>query len=388
MPVMVPGIVLYWQSSGLSTFDIYLLQSVFAGAMMLLEVPTGMIADRVGKRTSLLAGQIVVAGGSVLYALGSGFWSFLAAEVTLALGMALLSGADSALLYDCLKQTGREGEHAAFEAQNHWVRLLASALSTVAGGLIAAWSLPAVMWASTVGPILAIPVAMALSDGERPAAAKDLRASLDAYLQLTGGALRFVWKHRMVRWIVAFQAILTGSATWLLWSYQPYMTLTGVPTWGVGIVFAICNLTAALVSRRAVRVAGALGPDRVFVLLALLQTLTPLLMWTVLTPLSCVFLLGHQAVRGLTRPLLTARLLEHAWADKRATVLSLSSLAGRLFFTATGPLIGWLSGALTLPQTIGAQGAILIGLFAWMGWRYAAIDEKYRRVKPDPAGQG
>jgi fucose permease len=107
VPLMVPVMVLFWEDNGLDTFDIYVLQAAFALASVLLEVPTGLVADRLGKRASLLSGQIAVAVGCVIYALGTGFWSFLVAEVVLALGVSLLSGADAALLYDSLQRLGR-----------------------------------------------------------------------------------------------------------------------------------------------------------------------------------------------------------------------------------------------------------------------------------------
>ncbi|MBM4366542.1 MAG: MFS transporter, partial [Deltaproteobacteria bacterium] len=205
-PVMVPGLVLFWEDNGLDTFEVFLLQAVFAVAVVVLEVPTGMVADRVGKRTSLLAGQVVVALGSVFYALGTGFWSFLGAEVTLAVGMALLSGADSALLYDCLKQLGRESEFAATEARTHAVRLASFALANVVGGLVIMHSLRGAMWASAVGPVLAVPIVACFAAGRVPERKGSLAEGLAAYRSLTTDSLKFVSKHRLVRWFLLFQA--------------------------------------------------------------------------------------------------------------------------------------------------------------------------------------
>ena len=108
-------------------------------------------------------------------------------------------------------------------------------------------------------------------------------------------------------------------------------------------------------------------------------------MATLLSPLSCLFVLGHQAVRGMSRPLVTAQILAYTYADKRATVLSLNSLLGRLFFTITGPLIGVLVAQTSLPTAIGVQGLILLGIFSFLAWRYTRIDPKYFRFKPESA---
>jgi MFS family permease len=54
-PFFVPIVVLFWEDNGLDMFDIFLLQGLFAVAMAVLEVPTGMVADRVGKRSTVLS---------------------------------------------------------------------------------------------------------------------------------------------------------------------------------------------------------------------------------------------------------------------------------------------------------------------------------------------
>ncbi len=381
-PVMVPGIVMFWQDNGLDTFEVFVLQAVFAVAVVVLEVPTGMVADRVGKRTSLLLGQVVVALGSVLYALGTGFWSFLGAEVTLAIGMTLLSGADAALLYDCLRQLGRESDFAAIESRTHSLRLASFALANVLGGFIIMHSLRGAMWASAVGPILAVPVVACFAPGRAPQQTRGFAEGFRAYGELTTASLTFVRKHRLVRWFLLFQAVVSGSATWLLWSYQPYMTLVGIPTWAYGVLFAVYNLVAAASSRATPWLLRRFSDGGVFLVLGALQALPPLLMAAFRLPFSPLFVLGHQAVRGLSRPIISSRVLAYTYADKRATVLSLGSLAGRLFFAFTGPVVGWVGARHGLPTALAGQGVALLGIFAILAWEYRRIPPKYRTVKP------
>lgn len=382
-PIMIPTLVPYWHHFGLDTFDIYVLQACFAFAMVVLEVPTGMVADRIGKRTSLLAGQVIVALGALAYALGQGFGGFLVAEITLALGMALLSGADSALLYDSLKSLGREREFSAIEGRSQSFRLLTFAGCNIVGGIIAEYSIFAPMWASVVGPVLAVPVVWFFVDGQAAPVRTGWRAGLVAYGTLTRDSLRFVAKHQLVRWFILFQAVLVASASWLLWSYQPYMELTGLPVWWVGVMFAIYQLGAALFSRFAPVFVTRFGEATTLAGLAALQAGTPLLMAFVAGPAASLLVLGHQAVRGLFRPILTPRILAYTFADKRATVLSLASLAGRLAFAVTSPLVGWVGGAYDLRTALLVQGLALVAAFTVLGWQFAAVPAKYRSIKPD-----
>ena len=130
-PCFVPVVVLFWQANGLDLQAVFWLQGLFALAVVLLEVPTGMVADRLGKRTSLLCGELALLTGLGIYAMGTGFWTFLLAEVVLALGAALFSGADSALLYDTLKALDRVHEYSEREGRAKGWSLLTFAFANL-----------------------------------------------------------------------------------------------------------------------------------------------------------------------------------------------------------------------------------------------------------------
>jgi MFS family permease len=381
-PVFVPVIVLFWEASGLSTLDIYVLQALFALSVVLLEVPTGMVADRMGKRTSLLAAQVIIAAGFGWYALSDGFLDFLIAEVVIALGASLLSGADSALLFDSLQAAGRESEFTEQLGRNHGIRMVSFAASTLLGGFVATESLRMTMWLSAVGPAAAVGVVWLMAEVKPVAARQPLRAELAAYGALIQTSSRFIWRHRLVRWLVVFLSVLTGSAGWLLWMYQPYMAHIGLPVWAFGAAFAIYNLFAALSSRLADRFERRLGPGATLVALALLQILPLPLMAGLMGSFSFLFVLGHQAVRGLSRPIISGRILRYTYDDKRATVLSIASLLSRLFFALTAPLIGLLNDHATMPRALLLQGVLLAVILAAMAVWYRRIDGRYFQVKP------
>ncbi|MFT5682953.1 MAG: MFS family permease [Myxococcota bacterium] len=366
-PVFVPVIVLFWEESGLSTMDIYLLQGLFALWVVLLEVPTGMVADRMGKRASLLAAQVIIAVGFCGYGFADSFLEFLLVEVVIALGASLLSGADSALLFDSLQAVGREAEFTDQMGRNQGIRMLSFAASTLLGGFVAMESLRMTMWLSAVGPAVAAVVVWLMVDVKPVEARRSMRSEISAYRDLIRSASRFVWRHQEVRWLVLFLSVLTGSAGWLLWMYQPYMAHIGLPVWAFGVAFAVYNLFAAFSSRQADRFEKRLGPGRVLVGLALLQILPLPLMASLIGGFSFLFVLGHQAVRGLARPIISGRIMGFTEDDKRATVLSMVSMLSRLFFAITAPLIGFVNGATTLSGALWIQAGLLVGVLVVVG---------------------
>ena len=380
--LFMPVIVLFWQENGLDPFDIYLLQGLFAVSVVLLEVPTGMVADRLGKRASLVAAAAMLAAGLGIYSVGTSFWWFLPAEIIGALGAALASGADSALLYDTLAVLDRKDDFRRLEGNARAAQMVSLAVCTVLGGFVGELSFRATLWLSAVGPLLALVVAL----GMREAApvhrgGQEKGHAAGSYGQLIYHSARFVIRHRLVRWHVLFLGLLGGSATWLLWIYQPYMQHTGLPIFSFGLAFALFNLVAALSSRKAQGFDDRLGPKGTLVTLGALQVAPPVLMALVMTPMSFLFILGHQAVRGISGPVVRDRILRYTFADKRATVLSLGSLTGRLFFAVTAPLIGWVTRTHTMDQTLLFQAALIFAFLGLLWVSYHRIPDKYFHVK-------
>jgi fucose permease len=102
----IPVITLFWKDEiGLSLADIMWLQAIFGATAVLIEFPSGYMADRLGYRYSLLAGAAFCVAGWIVYATGTSFAGMAAAEVLLGTGLAFTSGADSALLFASLQST-------------------------------------------------------------------------------------------------------------------------------------------------------------------------------------------------------------------------------------------------------------------------------------------
>ncbi|MFP3860730.1 MAG: MFS transporter [Bacteroidales bacterium] len=102
--LFMPIIVLFYKNNGLSMQDIFTLKAAYSIAIVLLEIPSGYIADVLGRKKTLIIGAFLGFAGFLIYDFSFNFWGFLMAELVLGIGQSLISGADSALLYDSLKK--------------------------------------------------------------------------------------------------------------------------------------------------------------------------------------------------------------------------------------------------------------------------------------------
>ena len=96
----VPIFMLFQEARGLSFFERLALGGLYSAVVVLVEVPTGVMADRIGRRRSMMLGAMAMVGSCLLAYRADGFVDFAVAEGLAALSMALCSGADSAYLFD------------------------------------------------------------------------------------------------------------------------------------------------------------------------------------------------------------------------------------------------------------------------------------------------
>ena len=82
--LIMPAIVPVYRSCGLDATQILLVQAIFSAASLLFEVPSGYLADVLGRRRALLIGAVNMASGMVAYGVANRFWLFSPESLELA----------------------------------------------------------------------------------------------------------------------------------------------------------------------------------------------------------------------------------------------------------------------------------------------------------------
>ena len=104
--LFMPYIVPFYQDNGLDMHQIMVLQAIYSISIVVLEIPSGYMADVIGRRRTLILGVILGTIGFGIYSFSFGFMGFLLADLVLGFGQSFISGADSALLYYSLLDKG------------------------------------------------------------------------------------------------------------------------------------------------------------------------------------------------------------------------------------------------------------------------------------------
>jgi MFS family permease len=153
--------VLFLAQRGFSVERVALLQTLIYLVGAVAELPTGVIADRIGRRASIVIGQMLAAGCLLGQVAFSNYWAFLALFVGQGVGMALVSNSDSALLYDLLVRRGATASYVKIKSRFIMLGTVAAGVAIIIGGQLQQISWGAVYAGSAACLALAAVVLMA-----------------------------------------------------------------------------------------------------------------------------------------------------------------------------------------------------------------------------------
>ena len=333
MPVLVP----FFLSKGLTMQDVFLLQALFAVLVLLLEVPSGYLADLWGRRNAMVLGAVFCGLGHSTLVVADGFWDLAIFEAFLALARSLVSGADLAIVHDSAAASGG-GRERGVVGRLYSLRTASEAVAAlVCSALLTAGTLADVaLLQASVGWL---PLLLACFVREPPrvqAATESHRANLAKVLRVLW---RSGWLLRLVVLTLWFWSLTTYFAVWLL---QKVWLDQGVALSQFGVFWAMLMLLAAASGRWSSNLESWMGAR-------------PLLLFAGLAPVAGYLALISSGVvvsllagglffiaRGVGLVLLQDALNRRVPSDLRATALSVVSFGTGLAAAVMGPVVGTL----------------------------------------------
>jgi MFS family permease len=330
-----PVIVLFWQSRGLNMTQIMILQSIYAIAVVILELPTGAFADYFGKRKSLILGTFSFALASFYYAFGFKFWQFVISEIMAALGMAFVSGADSAFIHETLKSIGRELDYKKVEGRTQGFRQIAHTLGSLIGGFIGSFSLAFTLIATGIASLVASVIGYFFARTKE----KLPREEKTEYLKIIKESLIIIKNNRRLLWLTLFFAAFNSLVWTVNWFSQPYLQMLKVPVVYFGVIFAAFSVVTAIGSALVYRF-EKVTRGRPFLVMSLIASISMLLLG--LMPRLYVFPLWSlfMTFAVMNRTLVSDQVLALVPSERAATILSFQNLLRRFIYAGFGPILG------------------------------------------------
>lgn len=364
--LIMPIIVLFYEENGLGLKEIFLLKSVYSVVLVALDIPTGYLADAWGRRNCLLSGCIIAFGGFICYSFSSTFAAFFMAEILLGIGQSLVSGADSALLYDTMLHYDREDEYLKYEGKVTMIGNFSEAFAGIIGGLLATSSLRLPFYGQVMVAFIGIPAALALREF-------NVRQRIVNPLSNIWNIIRYsLITNKSLCYDIMFSGVIGAATLTMAWFVQPVLMHIDLPTGLFGVVWTILNLTVGIAALYSDTLNARLGENRTYTLILVFIVGGYLSVSFCLNYLSLFLFFLFYIVRGFATPILKGYINRQTFSEMRATVLSIRNFIIRLLFATMAPFIGWLNDAFSLAFALQMTAVIIFVpglLFLILQWR-------------------
>jgi MFS family permease len=335
--------------AGLTNLEAFAANAFFTAGMVLFEVPTGIVADTVGRRASYLLGTLTLTVSTLLYVLlweiSAPFWQWALVSMFLGLGFTFFSGAVEAWLVDALTATGFTGQLETVFGRGQIVSGVAMLSGSAAGGLIAqltSLGVPFVLRGAVLLVMFAVAFRMMHDVGFTPVKGGRPLAEMR---RITAASIDYGWRVPAVKWLMVEALFVGGVGFYAFYALQPYL----LELYGDPEAYQIAGLVAAIVA--GAQILGGIAAPRIrrlfrrrtsaLLLTAALSTATMALIgvfesfWAVLALIVVWGLLF-----AATMPIRQAYINGMIPSQQRATILSFDSLMGSTGGVWAQPVLG------------------------------------------------
>ncbi len=360
---------LFLLDAGLSNLEAFAANAFFTAGMVIFEVPTGVIADTWGRRTSYLLGTITLAGSTLLYyflwQLHAPFWQWAVVSALLGLGFTFFSGAVEAWLVDALHFANFKGNLEAVFGRAQMVSGAAMLGGSVAGGVIAqatSLGVPFLIRVVVLGLMFMVAYTLMKDLGFKPESRqKPLQATKKVFITSLDHGLR----NPPVRWIMLSAPFISGVGFYTFYALQPFL----LDLYGNPEAYSVAGLAAAIVAGSQI-LGGYFAPKirglfhrrtSALILGAIISSTALVVLGFVNNFMAALVLLALWGLMyAASIPIRQAYLNGLIPSKQRATVLSFDSLIGSSGGVVIQPALGRAADVWSYGTSLAIGGVIQV----------------------------
>ncbi|MEX2158332.1 MAG: MFS transporter [Dehalococcoidia bacterium] len=374
---------------GFSLTQVSGLEALFWLVIVLAEVPTGAVADRFGRRTSLMLSAASTTTAILVFGLATNYWIVLVSYVAWGFGLTFQSGADSALVFESLKAVGRERDYQRVAGVGWGIFSLGTLAGMLAGAPIAAATdLAFPILLSSAIAFMALLMAATMKEPEL--AHDEVRLG---YRTLIAESARTAWRLPAVRTMLVLSAVLMASTNASFIFAQPFLHAHDVSTQMLGVAQSPVRLGGILGAVLAYRAVGAFGMRTALVAAMAVIGVS----YAVIGAWDSVFAFAALApitlMSYMMLPIVSDYLNVRIPSSQRATILSIRQLLFGIVIACFQPGLGLIADHVSLEAVFFTSAGFVvatapIAYLFWLRADRAEADgiERAAEVGATPAG--
>ncbi|WP_312812308.1 MFS transporter [Sedimentibacter sp.] len=354
--------VLYLAFRGMSLIEIGILESIYHITGLILEIPSGAIADLYGRKFSVVAGRVVNLISCILMITANSFLEFAISFILSSAAMNLNSGAAEALIYDSLKESGEEGKYKKIWGQTAFIMSISQGIAILLGGILADVKF---LYAYVFGAIVQIIALMVSLNFTEPTVNRKhnignlKKQKENIFVNQLKISIDILKCRKIVLYIIMFSALLGSLQTTVFFYSQKFFSDMGYTKTIIAVICFIGSIVEAYSSKYAYKIEKRLNIREILISLSALNVIA-LVGLAFVAEFSIGFYLLTNLTGGLAFTILSDYINGRIPSESRATILSFESLWFSIFMIGVFPLFGFIAEKIGLTLTFGIIALVYI----------------------------
>lgn len=367
---ITPVFVLFLLANNLSMTQVLILQSLFTVTIFLMEVPSGVIADLFGLKKTLALSQILYILGFLVYGISFNFWGFLVGEILIGSAIAMMSGADSAWIYDTLKEQKQESKFKVYMGRSNAITIGAVGFSALFGGYISdlllgttifGYQIPeyrALYFFGASSFLISFFLYISLKEPRLYKKVEDKK-----FFKHLAEGFGYVNKHKKLIKYIVYIAITQAMNFMMFYLIQPYYSEGGFNSTMMGIAIGAYMLMNAAGFLSTNKISKHFNIDKilVWILMGSIGVWISLYFSNVYIGMFIVIIFSFFS--SIKELLIDHEVNLKTPSSHRATVLSVKNMGVNLVYAITAPFLGLITDVYDIRTSLLSVG---IGLFLFL----------------------
>lgn len=353
------GIWVFYYLKFTNYAGIGLIETILIITMTTMEIPTGAIADLLGKKKSLIISFLLQGVGNIIMALAPNFGVLVGSVFIMAVGGTLYSGTLDALVYDSLKEEKKERLYDKVVAHIGTIQLIAPALCGMIGGIMYHFNPRLPYGAAGIGYLMGGLFSLALTEPK----VDTVKFTIVNFARQTKEGFGQLFKNQEIKRQTLLLITIMGIVSIFWEMIDNFLGVEfGFTPISIGVLFSVMYIVGAVASQLTPKIKEKFGVNRGILisggLMALTYILSPI-MGLVVGGASLIFRSGLQAVLGNFSTIVINQNTESRF---RATTISTFSMLKNIPYALLAFGVGTISDTISAKKTTFILGILLLGL--------------------------
>lgn len=347
--------VLYLSYKGFSLVQIGLLESIFHGTSLMCEIPTGAMADLLGRKKTIVLGRAMAAISAIMMLTANSFWMIAVAFIISALSYNLNSGSEEALVYDTLKVLDKEEEYLKINGSLNFIIAVAEGLAVLIGGILSDYSFTISYCVAIIVSLSALSIAMVFVE---PEIKNEVTKDYDVIKHFKTCFKVMKDNKRLIFMMLIFELIFTVGTTTRFYG-QKYFSLMGYSRTEIAIIFVIASVFSAISAKLAYKLENKLGRK----IIVLITMANGIMLLAVALGSNLFAIAGFIIFSGfisILYPISSDYINKYIPSAQRATLISVQSMCFSIIMLVFFPIIGYIGDKFSLQYGFAVLALVLV----------------------------